>query len=1019
MSAMIVTLRQVLGNALNGVEILDYGSPDDFEKLWRFEGLSDRIIIVWGRTAGDGALWPIDASGCLSPLDWAAAYARHRLNGKGQHSEDDDWPQIMILDADPDVHGSVPTLAHYQTLREDQLLWLTVPKHPDLNDICEWLASKPEKLSQAGQDTLSRFLREIRLNLTEVRTEGDYDRHAISNIVAPMVLLGNAARKTRHSEALLKLLKACDLCTLATVSKSAETSRHNYEILLVDDQAEHGWAEWLKKSLNPARFEYCTSPDALLDALEKQLAEADNEANSAQQGAKAKDLRFRLQLPGIENATNPVLFLDLRLFSGKADAERAFLQRLLKLIEERFLGSDLAWPGFDLNEEAFRKARAALAPAKGETSRAPTPSFDLESPSYHEVLTWLPRVVALADMSLPIILFSSTGRRDLVEPFKPYGNIITSFEKPRLNDLAATSVGNAGNNARGSCVALLRDAAMKGRTWLNAREAANRIKNTKLDPLIEARKAFSTKSHFEIYHDESRNVEEDAFRVVSLLVGFDDATSANRENSNFPIKFCWGNRGSDEHCLEKRVEGRYPKEVLKNQIGRWNDVILPKINIEKTPILLTVAALGAGTSFQSESSSIFDPAGLDNINSDLLMLQWESLLVDVLPSLLRSRNAVNVSISLYGATRFRSVILNSKTPEDAIAEAKGILETFRKEWGIELRSLEEDRYVKDAGDSKVSAREDGILKVHHHPGKELPFKLLWRSLRSDSFWKVTADVLLGRRESKHYEMISNAVHKALGVTLAYGAVPMDPRGRRLHYLADVLAGLVTINVAGSTVTVKAPPFDQPKHKALVALRPRILSILNANRLLDLGNCDSEAFAVFDWLMHTEDKLDIAYLSLAERLMERLPGLQGTDLIRMVALLETPAEWMDRNRINAPERNLSNSQHQDVKKREVSPLANKASELDSPSADASSSGQLNELLRRWRIRRYQDAIDYRGSGAQWHKKEGFKIRRSKGGIISVFADLTVLTESSLDSHFKVPVGNSFKSDGTLLGDDWSP
>ncbi len=36
------------------------------------------------------------------------------------------------------------------------------------------------------------------------------------------------------------------------------------------------------------------------------------------------------------------------------------------------------------------------------------------------------------DLSLPIVLFSSTHRREIIEGLKAYGNIITIFEKPRL-----------------------------------------------------------------------------------------------------------------------------------------------------------------------------------------------------------------------------------------------------------------------------------------------------------------------------------------------------------------------------------------------------------------------------------------------------------------------------------------------------------------------------------------------------------------------------------------------------------
>ena len=47
-------------------------------------------------------------------------------------------------------------------------------------------------------------------------------------------------------------------------------------------------------------------------------------------------------------------------------------------------------------------------------------------------LTLLPRLVALMDPSIPIIIFSSTGKRSMIEKFKGYNNIITCFEKSRV-----------------------------------------------------------------------------------------------------------------------------------------------------------------------------------------------------------------------------------------------------------------------------------------------------------------------------------------------------------------------------------------------------------------------------------------------------------------------------------------------------------------------------------------------------------------------------------------------------------
>lgn len=563
MNPAIKALKQLLGTALDDVDVLDYGTAKDFEKLWKFEGLSERILIVWGRTAGDGTLWPIDASACLSPLDWAATYARHLFPEKAEQEQAEKpeepiklrhWAQIMILDADPTAHAAVPTVAHFHTLREDQLPWLTVPKEPGLKDVCQWLAARASKIvDQTTQDALTRFLREIRLNLTEVRTKGDYDRHAISNIVAPMVLLGESATKTRHSEALLKLLKACDLCALTIAPPSDDAAGNNYEILLVDDQAEHGWKDWIKTSLKPSHFQYRTNPYDLLDNLKDQFAKADKKAEEKTPGIKAKDLRFNFQLPGIENATNPVLFLDLRLFSGNADAERAFFQRLLKLIEDRFLGTDLAWPGLDQNADAFQKAKTALAQAPEAPPGDPAPSFALESPAHHEALTWLPRVIALADMSLPIVVFSSTDRSTIRQAFAAYGNIFTSFQKPGLALFAQKSSSSPKTIGKES----LHDIIEQVKHLLAVREKCLKIR--KLSDSAQSNSCCEKTEfiHVELYIDEDSRSDETKFAVGGVFAVFSSSTEADR---------------FEDVCVENGV--RYFKEDFFNPNVNHDKVLL-------------------------------------------------------------------------------------------------------------------------------------------------------------------------------------------------------------------------------------------------------------------------------------------------------------------------------------------------------------------------------------------------------------------------------------------------------------
>jgi hypothetical protein len=111
-----------------------------------------------------------------------------------------------------------------------------------------------------------------------------------------------------------------------------------------------------------------------------------------------------------------IVLLDLRLFAQNGpEAEARFIKSLLasgRLPEEL--------------REAVSECAGFLA----------TPQF--ETDAHRAALTFLPRLLAVADHSLPIILFSTTGRNDILKRLSGYPNLITrEFEKPQF--FAATS----------------------------------------------------------------------------------------------------------------------------------------------------------------------------------------------------------------------------------------------------------------------------------------------------------------------------------------------------------------------------------------------------------------------------------------------------------------------------------------------------------------------------------------------------------------------------------------------------
>ena len=101
-----------------------------------------------------------------------------------------------------------------------------------------------------------------------------------------------------------------------------------------------------------------------------------------------------------------ILFLDLRLFDREHKGEEAAfvskLQHIAALLKTRFASGNEhpVWPLID----------------------------DLGTDAGG--LNLLPRLLSLFDPTLPIVLFSSTDRKSIVEHFKHYPNIVTDFQKP-------------------------------------------------------------------------------------------------------------------------------------------------------------------------------------------------------------------------------------------------------------------------------------------------------------------------------------------------------------------------------------------------------------------------------------------------------------------------------------------------------------------------------------------------------------------------------------------------------------
>lgn len=282
------------------------------------------------------------------------------------------------------------------------------------------------------------------------------DRHHVGNLLAPMLLAKGLPKKLRarvegsilQSDPLRSALKvlveviglegACGggeasvepsglLHSLQTESDIFDR-RSNVNVLLVDDQFRLGYQHVLSTLLFGEQYDPAKATGTGLSwSFELQ-------GKSAVRCEATADAIFRTleTVPPVQDWLEPrlfpsnppadVLILDLRLWT-KPEERKEFLNRLVDLCKKiGAVGGGAVWT--PMSDMAFRRAfeqAEALMVDQGQ------------SQSEIEALVLLPLLLSYFDQSLPIILFSSTHQRAIIQMVAHRQNIITDFAKPILS----------------------------------------------------------------------------------------------------------------------------------------------------------------------------------------------------------------------------------------------------------------------------------------------------------------------------------------------------------------------------------------------------------------------------------------------------------------------------------------------------------------------------------------------------------------------------------------------------------
>lgn len=712
--------------------VFSYQNQEHFNGLWnllassppQFNVLAGTFVIVWDGIPARGSKNDVvDTSKYLTPIDWAVAFS---LFVKNQCK--DAYPNFKILIVGVDPHSTdVNNLRH--SLVFTPWIRLLMPNTVDSLIFCLLNSD-----SQSMQEVFSNnkgdmdFIRNLWVaRLTKPSTPGDH--HALANIIGPVLLMGDKGADA-HLTALRHLMTALDLipgnkegCTLLTkdnpwikwdelnLEDVLKEPSSKLELILIDDQYTQGWGKMLCLA---AGTEYIV-PDVSKNGLQtistknnKVTVRAASSPDSRMLDKLKGDQRFSLVLDeqNTDGKKPEILFLDLRLFSGRDISEEVtFFDKLIplarKLTEEA--NNNLPWPGFSKDEIKLVEKWCLCKDKKREDD------------IYITALTFLPRILALTDLSLPIILFSSTGRRDIAEKLKPYGNIITTFDKPKFTvdiplDIAEQTKGKF-HEAVGEAIKLLK-----------ARQKCRFI-NKNRDSFIQSKK-YNKGVHIELFIDESFPDSQNQVYVGGCFALFSAETKKKaQERADYFDNDLVTNGVRFFQSFGIGAQASQLKEKKEDVSGELLQTV--KTSSHK-PHYLGLIRLGYQLPAKHSAFDLFNPHSADNLYRLTLIALVEIFLSETLPALLGADIAENASVSIFAGTRVKDYN-DDEDGKAALNQAK---------YHLGLESFEEkDRH--------------GQISKH-----------LLYSISRDSIYPIVAHILSANKLSRHIE-------RTVGIKLAY------------------------------------------------------------------------------------------------------------------------------------------------------------------------------------------------------------------------------------------------------------
>lgn len=397
------------------VKAFSYGNKSDFIQLWSWvkepSGCKGPIVVV----ADD--IPPVDNDpknwgNYISASSWAFSFALSFLD-RGESVPDTTILVTATIDS-----GQLGILTDFCGVKTFKLKGPEAVLEASLSQFVEVLIGKTRDAKDAealdaGKENLGQIAKSLRdewvTKMLSGASPSSKDRHDASNQLGAMIMRAGLTEGMRPEwSSWSHQARAAFLCVERLLPVSPVEINlvlpQGAKVALVDDRYDEGYDDVVSRMLG------CKV--------------------SAWRGVLSQDHydwavsepKYVLGLPIPEDAFQSrffpdvdLLFLDLRLWSGKDEDERKEHER--KTLEQY---SAIA-KSLELTVDSSR-LREALKGVLGALSR----------PKSHRGLAMLPLIITALDPSLPIILFSSTQHRSVTQAVRGFPNIITDFAKPYI-----------------------------------------------------------------------------------------------------------------------------------------------------------------------------------------------------------------------------------------------------------------------------------------------------------------------------------------------------------------------------------------------------------------------------------------------------------------------------------------------------------------------------------------------------------------------------------------------------------